>query len=78
MTASYRQIMLEVWSVVRMGKGFFSGLVGMRFHHTKAQSMQLIWAPESMIAVVSTSFIVSGEIMKFILMYRVFFRRGVL
>ena len=40
--------------------------------------MQLIWAPESMIVVVSTSFVVRGEMMNFILIYREFFRRWVL
>ena len=40
--------------------------------------MQLIWAPESMIVVVSTSFIVRGETMNFILMYKEFFHQGVL
>ena len=73
MTASYQQIMLEVWSVFRIGKGFFRSLVGIRFFHTKAQLIQLIWAPESMIAVVSMSFIVRGEMMNFILMYNEFF-----
>ena len=47
----------------QMGKGFFSGLVGILFCCTKAQLMQLIWAPESMIVVVSMAFIVSGETM---------------
>ena len=76
--ASYQQMMLEVWSVLRMGKGLAKGLVGIQFHRAKAQSMQLIWAPESMIAVVSTAFIVSGETMNFNGMYKEFFRRGVL
>ena len=71
-------MMLEVWSVFRIGKGFLRGLVGMLCFRTKAQLMQLIWAPESMIAVVSMSFIVRGETMNFILMYKEFFRRGVL
>ena len=62
----------------RMGKGFLRGLVGILCFRTKAQSMQLIWAPESMIVVVSTPFIVRGETMNFILMYKEFFRRGVL
>ena len=61
-----------------MGKGLASGLVGILFRHTKAQSMQLIWAPESMITVVSTAFIVSGEMMNFNGIYKEFFRRGVL
>ena len=61
-----------------IGKGFFRSLVGIRCFHTKAQSIQLIWAPESMIAVVSTSFIVRGETMNFILMYNEFFCQGVL
>ena len=73
MTASYRQIMLEVWSVFQIGKGFFRGLVGIQCFCTKAQSIQLIWAPESMIVVVLTSFIVRGEMMNFILMYKEFF-----
>ena len=73
MTASYQQIMLEVWSVLQMGKGLAKGLVGIWFCHTKAQSMQLIWAPESMITVVSTAFIVSGETMNFVGMYKEFF-----
>ena len=70
--------MLEVWSVFQIGKGFFRGLVGIRCFRTKAQSIQLIWAPESMIAVVSMSFIVREVMMNFILMYKEFFRRGVL
>ena len=78
MTASYQQIMLEVWSVFWMEKGFFRGLVGIQCFHTKAQSIQLIWAPESMIAVVLMSFIVRGETMNFILMYKKFFHQGVL
>ena len=44
----------------------------------KTQSMQLIWAPESMIVVVSMSFIVRGETMNFTLMYKEFFCWGVL
>ena len=78
MIVSYRHMILEVWSVFRMGKGFLRSLVGLLCFHMKAQSMQLIWAPESMIAVVSTSFIVRGETMNFILMYKEFFRWGVL
>ena len=62
----------------RIGKGFLRGLVGIRCFHMKAQSIQLIWAPESMIAVVSMSFIVRGEMMNFILMYKEFFHWGVL
>ena len=62
----------------QIGKGFFRGLVGIRCFHTKAQSMQLIWAPESMIMVVPMSFIVRGETMNFNLMYKEFFHRGVL
>ena len=77
-TASYQQIMLEVWSVFRIGKGFFRSLVGIQCFCTKAQSIQLIWTPESMIVVVLMSFIVRGEMMNFILMYKEFFRRGVL
>ena len=42
-------------------KGIFRGLVGIWCFCTKAQSMQLIWAPESMITVVSISFIVRGN-----------------
>ena len=61
-----------------IGKGFLRGLVGIQYFRTKAQSIQLIWAPESMIAVVSTSFIVREETMNFILMYKEFFRQGVL
>ena len=76
--ASYQQMMLEVWLVLWMGKGLAKGLVGIQFHHTKAQSIQLIWAPESMIAVVSTAFIVSGETMNFNGMYKEFFHCGVL
>ena len=78
MTASYQQIMLEVWSVFWIGKGFLRSLVGILCFHTRAQSMQLIWAPESMIAVVLMSFIVRGETMNFILMYKEFFHRGIL
>ena len=62
----------------QIGKGFFRGLVGIQCFHTKAQLMQLIWAPESMIAVVLTSFMVRGETMNFILMYKQFFHWGVL
>ena len=40
--------------------------------------MQFIWAPESMIAVVSMSFIVRGDTMNFSLMYKKFFCLGVL
>ena len=61
-----------------IGKGCLRSLVGMRCFRTKAQLIQLIWAPESMITVVSTSFIVRGETMNFILMYKEFFRPGVL
>ena len=71
-------MILAVWSAFWIGKGFLRGLVGILCFHTKAQSMQLIWAPESMIAVVSMSFIVRGETMNFILMYKEFFCRGVL
>ena len=70
--------MLEVWSVFRIGKGFLRGLVGIRCFCTKAQSIQLIGAPESMIAVVSMSFMVRGEMMNFIFMYKEFFCQGVL
>ena len=73
MTASYQQMMLEVWSVLRMGKGLTNGLVGIQFCHTKAQPMQLIWAPESMIVVVLMAFIVSRETMNFSSMHREFF-----
>ena len=62
----------------QIGKGFLRSLVGIRCFRTKAQSIQLIWAPESMIMVVSTSFIVRGEMMNFILMYKEFFCWGVL
>ena len=75
---SYRQKILEVWSVFQIGKGFLRGLVGIWCFRTKAQSIQLIWAPESMIAVVLTSFIVRGETMNFILIYKEFFHQGVL
>ena len=61
-----------------IGKGFFRGLVEIQCFCTKAQSIQLIWAPESMIAVVSMSFIVRGETVNFILMYNKFFCQGVL
>ena len=71
-------MILEVLSVLRMGKGLASGLVGILFCHTKAQSMQLIWAPELMITVVLMAFIVSGEMMNFNGMYREFFCQGVL
>ena len=71
-------MILEVWSVFWMGKGFLRGLVEILCFRTKAQSMQLIWAPESMIAVVSTSFIVRGETINFILIYKEFFHWGVL
>ena len=71
-------MMLEVWLVFRIGKGFLRSLVGIQCFRTKAQSIQLIWAPESMIAVVLMSFIVRGEMMNFILMYKELFRRGVL
>ena len=57
----------------RIGKGFLRGLVGILCFRMKAQSMQLIWAPESMIAVVSMAFIVSEETMNFNSMYREFF-----
>ena len=59
-----------------MGKGLASGLVVILFHCTKAQSMQLIWAPELMIAVVSTAFIVSGETMNFNGIYREFLHQS--
>ena len=62
----------------QIGKGFLRGLVGILCFCMKAQSIQLIWAPESMIAVVLTSFIVRGETMNFIFMYKEFFCRGVL
>ena len=52
--------------------------MGIQCFRTKAQSRQLIWAPESMIVVVSMSFMVKGETMNFILMYKEFFRQGVL
>ena len=57
-----------------MGKGFFRSLVRIWCFCTKAQSMQLIWAPELMMAMVSTSFIVRGETMNFSFMYKEFFR----
>ena len=62
----------------QIGKEFLRGLVGILCFRMKAQSIQLIWALESMIVVVSTSFIVKGETMNFILMYKEFFHRGVL
>ena len=52
--------------------------MGIQCHCTKAQSMQFIWAPESMIAVVLMSFIVRGDVMTFSLMYKEFFHLGVL
>ena len=61
-----------------MGKGLARGLVGIWFHCTKAQSMQLIWAPESMMVVVLMACIISGETMNFTLMYKEFFHQGVL
>ena len=65
--------MFEVWSVFWIRKGVLRGVIGMRCHCTKAQSMQFIWAPESMMAVVSMSFIVRGETMNFNLIYSEFF-----
>ena len=53
-----------------MGKGFFRGIVGIPWRQMKAQSMQLIWAPESMMAVVVTVFRVVGETMRETGMYR--------
>ena len=53
-----------------MGKGFFRGIVGIRWRVIKAQSMQLIWAPELTMAVVVTVFKVVGEIMRETGMYR--------
>ena len=61
-----------------IGKGCLRSLVGMQCFHMKAQLIQLIWAPESMITVVSMSFIVRGETMNFILIYKEFFHQGVL
>ena len=53
-----------------MGKGFFRGIVGILWRRMKAQSIQLIWAPESTRAVVVTVFKVVGEIMTETGMYR--------
>ena len=61
-----------------IGKGFCRHFVGIQCRHMKAQSMQFIWAPELMIAVVLTSFIVRGDMMNFSLMYKEFFHLGVL
>ena len=65
--------MFKAWSVFLMGKGLARGRVGIQFLHTKAQSMQFIWAPEFMIAVVSMAFIVRGETINFNGMYKEFF-----
>ena len=70
--------MFEVWSVFWMRNGVLRGVIGMWCHHTKAQSMQFTWAPESMIVVVSMSFIVRGEMMNFSFMYSEFFHWGLL
>ena len=56
--------------MLRMGKGFFRGIVGILWWQMKAQSMQLIWAPESTMAVVETVFRVVGEMMIETEMYR--------
>ena len=53
-----------------MGKGFFRGIVGILWRVMKAQSMQLIWAPESTMAVVVTVFKVVGEMMTEMGMYK--------
>ena len=53
-----------------MGKGFFRGIVGILWRVMKAQSMQLIWAPESTMAVVVTVFRVVGEMMTVTGIYR--------
>ena len=52
--------------------------MGIRCHCMKAQSMQFIWAPESTIVVVLTSFIVRREMMNFSLIYKEFFHLRVL
>ena len=54
----------------RMGKGFFRGIVGIPWHRMNAQSMQLIWAPESTMVVVVTVFKVVGETMMEMGIYR--------
>ena len=59
--------------MLQMGKGLASSLVGILFCYTKARSMQLIWAPESMIVVVLMAFIVSRDTMNFSGMYKEFF-----
>ena len=53
-----------------MGKGFFRGIVGILWRVMKAQSMQLIWAPESTRVVVVIVFKVVGEIITETGMYR--------
>ena len=54
----------------QMGKGFFRGIVGILWRVMKAQSIQLIWAPESTMAVVVTVFKVVGEMMTETGMYK--------
>ena len=53
-----------------MGKGFFRGIVGILWRVIKAQSIQLIWALESIMAVVETVFRVVGETMTVMGIYR--------
>ena len=59
----------------RMGKGFFRGIVGIPWCQMNAQSMQLIWAPESTMAVVVTVFKVVGETMMEMGIYRECFQQ---
>ena len=59
----------------RMGKGFFRGIVGILWCRMKAQSIQLIWAPESIMAVVVTVFKVVGETMTVMGIYRECFQQ---
>ena len=58
-----------------MGKGFFRGIVGILWRVMKAQSMQLIWAPELTIVVVVTVFKVVGEMMTVMGRYKECFRQ---
>ena len=58
-----------------MGKGFFRGIVGILWRRMKAQSIQLIWAPESTMAVVEIVFKVVGEMMTEMGTYRECFQQ---
>ena len=58
--------------MLQMGKGSFREIMGILWQQTKAQSMQLIMAPKSMIAVVMV-FRVVRETMMETGMYREFF-----